>query len=467
MLDPATEEVVGEVSAAGPDDARRAVAAAVLGQKSWYGLTALARCEKLHDVARRLREQRPELAALMTREGGKPLKENLDEVEWCAACCDHFAEIGRASRGRVIPATGRHQLNLVMYEPCGVVACIVPWNYPLLLLFWKLAPALMAGNAVVIKPSELTPLSTLRLAEIFRDFPPGAVNIVTGFGKDVGEPLVTDEDVDVIAFTGSFETGQRIATLAAQTMKKLNLELSGNDPFIVFADADIDIAARGAVWAAFLNCGQVCTSAKRLYVERKIAGEFIDRFVSVTRSLKLGNGMSADTDIGPLVSARQREKFEAAVEDSRRRGATIRAGGRRPAGFARGFFYEPTVLTEVDHTFPLVSEETFGPAAPIMVVEDLEDAIAKANDSPFGLGANIYTKSLETAMTAMEQIKAGTFWVNEPLTDNDAAPFGGMKRSGIGRELGAEGLTAFQDVKHAHIDYVMEAKPDWFPYGKK
>ncbi len=464
--DPATEEVIGEVAAADHTDVSRATEAARRGQLLWNELPAITRAERLHEVARGLRAQREPLAELMTREGGKPLKENLDEVEWCAACCDYYAELGRSVRGRVVPAVGRHQLNLVTSEPLGVVACVVPWNYPLLLLFWKLAPALMAGNAVVVKPSELTPLSTLKVAELFHDFPPGAVNVVTGNGE-TGEALVSDPLVDCIAFTGSFETGRRIASIAAQTMKKVNLELSGNDPFIVFADADVDIAARGAVFAAFLNSGQVCTSAKRLYVERPIAEQFIEHFVAHTRALRLGNGREPLTDIGPHASARQREKFERAIEDARSRGATILAGGRRPEHLAKGFFYEPTVLTNVDHSFPMVAEETFGPAAPIMVVDGLEDAIRKANDSPYGLGANIYTRSLETAMTAMERIKAGTFWINEPLTDNDAAPFGGMKRSGIGRELGSEGLAAFQDVKHAHINYVMEAQPDWFPYGRR
>lgn len=461
---PATEEVIGEVATADRSDVARATESARRGQAIWSELPASTRAEKLHDLARGLRERQRALAEMMTREGGKPLRETLDEVEWCASCCDYYAEVGRSERGRVVPGVGKHQISLVLREPLGVVACVVPWNYPLLLLFWKVAPALMAGNAVVVKPSELTPLSTMMLADLFAALPPGTVNVVTGDG-DTGEALVSDPLVDCIAFTGSFETGRRIAAIAAQTMKRTNLELSGNDPFIVFADADVEIAARGAVWAAFLNTGQVCTSAKRLYVERPIAEAFIERFVAHTRALRIGNGLDPQTDIGPLASDRQRARFEAAVEDARGRGAEIRAGGRRPPHLGEGYFYEPTVLTGVDHSFPLVAEETFGPAAPIMVFDGLEDAIRKANDSPYGLGANIYTRSLETAMTAMERIRAGTFWINEPLTDNDAAPFGGMKRSGIGRELGSEGLAAFQEVKHALIDYVIEAKPDWFPYG--
>jgi betaine-aldehyde dehydrogenase len=412
-----------------------------------------------------LREHREAIALLLTQEGGKPLIENRDEVEWVAACFDYYAEIGRNEIGRVISPVQRHQMNFVVKEPYGVVVCIVPWNYPLLLLAWKMAPALAAGNCVVVKPSEYTPLATLLMAEVaLQHLPPGVVNVLTGYGTEVGEPLVAHPGTDLIAFTGSVATGRRIAVLAAEQLKKTHLELGGNDPLIVCDDVDLDVAVRGAVWAAYLNMGQVCTSGERFYVFESVAKKFIDRFVDFTLSLRIGNPMGPDVDLGPMISDIQRQKVEAKLEQAQNLGAKILCGGKRPSRFDRGYFFEPAVVTEVNHSMPLMREETFGPVAPIMVVKGIEEAVERANDSQYGLGANILTNSLEYAMTAAERIKAGTFWINDPLTDNDAGPFGGMRKSGIGRELGSEGLEAFRDTKHIHLDYKLEAKPYWYPY---
>jgi betaine-aldehyde dehydrogenase len=259
-------------------------------------------------------------------------------------------------------------------------------------------------------------------------------------------------------------TGRRIATLAAERVKRVNLELGGNDPFIVCDDVDLDVAVRGAVWAAYLNMGQVCTSGERFYVFARVAEEFIERFVNFTRTLRLGDPMGPDVDLGPMISAAQREKVEQKLERVREMGATVLCGGRRPERPARGYFFEPTVVVNVDHSMPLMREETFGPVAPIMRVKDINEAVALANDSEYGLGANILTNNLEYAMTAAERIKAGTFWINDPLTDNDAGPFGGMRLSGLGRELGAEGIEEFRETKHIHLDYKLEAKPYWYPY---
>jgi betaine-aldehyde dehydrogenase len=412
-----------------------------------------------------MRERQRDLATLLTEEGGKPLIENMDEVEWVAACFDYYAEVGRHESGRVIPPVQRHQMNFVMKEPYGVVVCIVPWNYPLLLMSWKVAPALAAGNAVIIKPSEHTPLSTLLLAEVaLQELPKGIVNVVTGYGQEVGEPLVAHRATQVIAFTGSVATGKRIAQLAAERVKKVNLELGGNDPFIICDDVDLEIAVRSAVWAAYLNMGQVCTSGERFYVFDSVANKFIERFVEFTGSLRLGDPMGPDIDLGPMISAVQREKVESKLDQVREMGATVLCGGKRPANPARGYYFEPTVVVDVDHSMPLMREETFGPVAPIMKVKDIDEAIALANDSEYGLGANILTNKLEYAMKAAERIKAGTFWINDPLTDNDAGPFGGMRMSGGGRELGAEGLEEFRETKHIHLDYKLEMKPYWYPY---
>jgi betaine-aldehyde dehydrogenase len=331
---------------------------------------------------------------------------------------------------------------------------------------WKVAPALAAGNTVVIKPSEMTPLSTLAFAEIFDHLPQGVVNIVTGYGREAGEPLVVDPRVRVVAFTGSLDTGRQIARLAAEQMKKLHLELGGKDAFIVAEDADLDIAVPGVAWAALLNTGQVCTSTERVYVHESIARPFIERITEYARGLRLGNGLDAGTDVGPMIGASYRAKVEAHVEDARMHGAEILTGGRRPLSQERGYFYEPTVLVNVDHSMRIMREETFGPTIPIMTYHSFDDAIRLANDSPFGLGANLYSYDARRVKQFYDEVEAGTLWVNDPLTDNDAGPFGGMKLSGMGRELGEEGLDEFRETKHVHWDIQGGAKPWWYPYNR-
>lgn len=462
--DPATEEVVGYAPHAGVGDARRAIAGAAHAFTTWRRTTAHDKAHLLHEVAQKLRTHCEELATLMTREGGKPLLENRDEIGWCASCFDYYAELQRTSRGRVIPSVEHSQLALVLKEPYGVVAAIVPWNYPLLLMAWKVAPALAAGNCVVLKPSEQTPLCTLRFAELCcAHLPPGVLNIVTGFA-DVGRELVVSPHTQLVAFTGSFATGREIARLAADRVKKTHLELGGKDAFIVAEDADLELAVPAVAWAALLNAGQVCTSTERVYVQQQIAAQFTERLVDLVRSLRLGPGLEPTTDIGPLVGEKYRAKVEAHVDEARTRGARILTGGRRPPQFARGFFYEPTVLTEVDHSFHIMREETFGPTIPIMTYERFDEAIALANDCDYGLGANLYTNDPRKVKRYYEEVKAGTCWVNDPLTDNDAGPFGGMKFSGGSRELGEEGLEAFLETKHVHWDIEAQRKGWWFPY---
>ncbi len=463
--DPAREEVIAEVAAPSAEQIDAAVEGARGAQREWAATPAAERAEALHELAARLRARTDELAELMTREGGKPLVENRDEVGWTASAFDFYAELARTSAGRVIPPVESSQLALVLKEPLGTVACIVPWNYPLLLLAWKLAPVLAAGNAALCKPSELTPLSTLALAPCVEHLPSGLVALLAG-GGDVGERLVDDERVDGIAFTGSVATGTRIAERAARRVARVNLELGGKDPFIVCADvaAEIEIAARGGAWAAFLNAGQVCTSAERFYVQQEVYDDFVSAFVDHTRTLRVGDPMDPATDVGPMVSAAQRDKVLAHVERAVAAGAEVLVGGDR-AGQERGHFLAPTVVTGAPAETDLLREETFGPVAPIVPVASLDEAIALANGSQYGLGANVYTRDLETAIRCARELRAGTVWINDPLTDNDAGPFGGFKRSGLGRELGQEGLDAFQETKHVHIETKLEVKDWWYPYG--
>jgi betaine-aldehyde dehydrogenase len=463
---PFDESVIATVGSASAEQVAAAVAAAERAAPAWAAMPAAERAELLHALADRLVARTDELGALMTREGGKPLVENTDEVGWTASAFHFYAELARAEQGRVIPPVEASQLALVLKEPLGVVACIVPWNYPLLLLAWKLAPALAAGNTCVCKPSELTPLSTLALADSLDHMPPGVVNIVAGAG-DVGETLIDDERVAGIAFTGSVGTGTRINQRVAGRMARVNLEMGGKDAFIVCADVagEIEIAARGGAWAAFLNAGQVCTSAERFYVERSVYDDFLAAFVDHTRSLRIGDPMDPATDIGPLASAVQRDKVRAQLDGAVDAGATLVVGGDS-AGFDRGHFLSPAVVTGAAAETDLLREETFGPVAPIVPVDSLEEAIAHANGSEYGLGANVYTRDLATAIRCARELKAGTVWINDPLTDNDAGPFGGFKRSGLGRELGREGLEAFQETKHVHIETRLEIKDWWYPYGK-
>ena len=461
---PATEEIVDEVPRANGKDADLAVEAAAEAFRDWRGLPGIERAALMHEFATRLRQKRRGVARQLTLEGGKPLIENLDEVEWVAAVFDYYGELARDQGGKVIAPVFRHQVNFVRKEPYGVVVAIAPWNYPLLLTSWKVAPALAAGNTVVIKPSNETPLSTLMLAEDFALFGKGVVNILTGFGPEVGEPLVVHRDTALVAFTGSIATGKQIALSAAPHLKKLNLELGGNDPFIVCDDVDLDVAARGAVWAAFLNMGQVCTSGERFYVFESVFEAFVKKFVAITRKLRIGNPLGPDIDCGPLIREAHRKQIERKIEEAVAGGARVICGGRRPPQLKKGYFFEPTVLTGITQEMPLMRSETFGPVAPLVPVKGIEEAVRLADDSLYGLGANIYTNNLEYAMYAMENIHAGTFWINDPLTDNDAGPFGGMRLSGIGRELGIEGLDAFREPKHVHMDYRIEAKPYWYPY---
>jgi betaine-aldehyde dehydrogenase len=467
IINPATEEVFEQVLDGSRADADAAVVVANKAFGVWRRMTAVSRGELLHEVAERLKARTEEIARLLTMEGGKPLRENLDEVGWCVACFRYYAELGRNSRGRVIPSIESTQLSMVLKEPYGVVVCIVPYNYPLLLMVWKVAPALAAGNTVIIKPSSITPLATLALSACFEVLPPGTVNIVTGSGEAIGHALVTHPDTHVVAFTGSAGTGRKIACLCAERFKKVTLELGGKDPFVVCEDSDINVAARAVAWAACLNAGQVCTSSERIYVQRTIADRFLEALVNFMGTLRIGPGIEPSTDIGPLARDRYRRNVEEHVEEARKRGAVVLTGGKRPAGFQKGYYYEPTVLANVTSSMRVMTEETFGPVAPVMVYDDFDEAIRLAQGTQYGLGAVLFTRDALKAKTFFEEVKAGTIWINDPLTDNDAGPFGGMKMSGLGRELGLEGLEEFMETKHVHWDFVQQEKPWWYPYKRE
>ena len=464
VIDPATEEQAGQAARGGPRDVELAVAAAKTAFPAWKRTSPFARADLLVEIGRRLRTHRDELAVTLTGETGRTLRKNRGYVDWSATCFEYYAGLVRDRRGRVIPSAEPGQLNLVLKEPLGVVGCIVPWNYPLLLLAWKVAPALAAGNTVVIKPASQTPLMTLDLHAVFDHLPRGVVNIITGAGSEVGDALVRHPDVPCIAFTGSTEVGRHIYRLGADRMKKLHLELGGSDAVIVCADAEIDSAARAVAWTAFLNAGQVCTSAERIYVEASIHDRFAEAFAAFTRTLVVGPGMDERTEVTPLIGRAERDRVEALVATAVREGGTIAAGGRRPPGQPRGWYYEPTVLIGMRQGMALLSDEIFGPVAPVVPFADFDEALGFANDSPYGLGATLFSNDPRRVRRYYEEIEAGNVWVNDPLVDNPAGPFGGMKMSGLGRELGEEGLGEFQQTKHVHWDIEARPKPWWFPW---
>jgi acyl-CoA reductase-like NAD-dependent aldehyde dehydrogenase len=462
--DPATEEVLGRVPTATAADVDRAVVAASRAWDDWRYTAANDRAELLHEAVAKSFEHHEELVELLTREQGKARPEQEEEAEWALTSLRYYAELGRNGLGRVIPSgEPRTQLNLVLKEPYGVVGAIVPWNYPLLLLSWKLAPALAAGNTVVIKPSELTSLVTLEWIErCFDHFPPGVVNVVTGTGQEAGEALVRHPAVRVIAMTGSVPTGQRIASIAAPMMKHLHLELGGKDAFVVAPDADLDTAVEALAYSALLNAGQVCTSSERIFVPTDVREGFAEALTAKVASLRLGHGLDEGTDLGPLAADRFRGKVAQHVRDAVDRGAKVLTGGSAPD--RPGYFFEPTVLVDVDDDMVIMREETFGPTIPVASYGSVDEVIERVNASPMGLGATLRSSDPALIKQFYEGVKVGTVWINDPLTDNYAGPFGGMKMTGGGRELGPEGLETFLETKHVHWDFSQDAKDWWYPY---
>lgn len=465
VINPATEETITDVARGTKADSHLAVDAALTAFPVWKNMPANERAAALHEVAAKIRTHREKLIRLLTIEEGKPIPENDEELWWVEDTFDYYAELARHERGRVLPPGEAGQFNFVLKEPYGVVGCIVPWNYPLMLLAWKMAPALAAGNTVVIKPSELTPLSTLRLIELACDhLPPGVANVITGYGPEVGEPLVLHPEVPVIAFTGSLAVGQHIARLAAPLIKKMHLELGGKDPMVIAPDAPLDFAVRALAYAALINTGQVCTSTERVYVHESMYPQFAEQLASFVDNLRLGNGLDAGVDIGPMIRNRFRENVESQLKDAAAQGANILIGGRRPKNLERGFFLKPAVVTNVNHSMRLMKEETFGPVIPLMPYGDFDEAIRLANDCQFGLGASLMSNDAKLVKRFFEGVRAGTIWINDPLTDNFAGPFGGMKMSGLGRELGQEGIDEYLAVKHVHWDIEGGLKDYWYPY---
>ena len=460
---PFNQEIITHVPDSDKNDIDKAVSAAKRAYKDWHIMSAGDRRDLMRELATKSRENSKELAKTISMEMGKPLPEALDEIDTIADFLEYYGELSRDEVGRIVAPVEMKTMSLVRYESVGVVGCIIPWNYPLALMGWKLAPALAAGNTVVMKPSEITPLSILHWCRIIDSvLPPGVINVVTGYGQSAGEPIVRHPDVSVVTFTGSVATGKKIASLAADNLKKVSLELGGKDPMIICDDADIEIAAQGASWGGFVNAGQVCTSIERVYVFESVIDQFTEAIIEEAKKVVLGNPMDPNTDIGPMASKAQQEKAIQKVEQAVSDGARLLAGGNVPKDFENGYFYQPTVLDKIKPNMEIVTEETFSPVLPIQKVSSIEEAIQQSNDSIYGLGCSIFTNDIDRALTAADDIKSGTVCINCPLMENIAAPFGGMKQSGIGREHGKEALDEFREAKHIFIDYKQESKDWWF-----
>jgi acyl-CoA reductase-like NAD-dependent aldehyde dehydrogenase len=456
---PADGRLVGRYGRGTAADVDRAVAAArhAFDDTSWPTMPARERSAILLRVAALLRERAPEIGRRIALELGKPVKLARGEVTLTAEVFEYYGCLIQDLRGHAVSQHTPHALGLVLHEPAGVVAAITPWNFPLLLLSWKVAPALAAGCTVVAKPASLTPGSTLDLAVVLRDagVPAGAYNVVTGGGSDVGGALTAHPGVDKIAFTGSTEVGRQVLTAAATNIKKVTLELGGKSPNIVFPDADLDAAVKGAYWGIFLNTGQACQAGSRLLVHRDIHDEFVGRLTEMARSSRVGDPLEESTMIGPVVDEKQLATVMSYIETGVAEGATMCVGGDRVRGetFDAGLYVQPTVFDGVSSSMAVGREEIFGPVLSVFTFDDAADAVRQANDSMYGLAAAVWTSNIDTAINTAKGLKAGTVWVN---TYHDAGlpfvlPMGGYKSSGIGRELGREGLEEYFETKSIHI----------------
>lgn len=445
VTNPSTLEGIGEVAFSSPEDVRREIERADVAFASWRKTPFGERAAILRTAAKSLRAAADEIAALLTREQGKPLKEARIEVERCADTFDLYSEsdVGTIVREVEIPGKAAQ----VVRRPLGVCAAIVPWNFPLTLMANKLVPALATGNTVVVKPAPSTPLAASRCIELLyaAGLPEGVVGVVIG-GADVGAALIEHPSVRKVSFTGSTGTGKAIMALAAKGLKRLTLELGGNDAMIVCADADIAGAARAAAVGRFFNAGQACIATKRIYVERSKYEDFVQRVSERAAKLPVGDGFDPNVRMGPLHSQTQRESVEGFVRDAVQRGAKASAGGKR-SDAGRGYFYEPTVLVDVPVDARLISEECFGPVLPVMPFDTLDEAFASANKTVFGLGSSIWTNDRAAQERAIAELDAGYTWINDIATDYDRLPFGGVKESGFGKERGTEVLSEYLELK--------------------
>ena len=451
VINPATGDLVDFAPKGNESDTRAAIDAAHAVFQEWSETSAESRAQLILKGIDVVKKEIPDLAVLLTKEQGKPVGDSQREIEHFLHGMNFYAGLASKIRGSYVPLPDTKMYGMVLKQPVGVTAAIVPWNFPITLMGTKVGPALAAGCTVVVKPALTTPLTTLRIVELLNQagLPKGVLNVVTGPPDVVGEELLRNPKVSRVAFTGASKTGQHVISVAGAQMKRVTLELGGSDPMIVCEDAEIDKALTGASVGRFYNCGQACLAVKRLYVVESIYSQFVEKLVGKAQRLKIGNGLDKDTRLGPMHTKVQREEVESQIADAVKRGAKVVLGGKRPEGaeFEKGFYYLPTILTDAPHDSRVVTEETFGPVLPVFKVKDLDEGIERANSSQYGLGSSVWTKDLSKARRAAERLQAGNVWINSLHIGYDEMPFGGVKFSGIGREHGPEALEYYLETK--------------------
>ena len=464
---PATGQTLAEVAEADKADIDKAVNAARRAfEGKWSKLSARDRGRLMYKLSQLIESHASELAAFETADNGKPIKESLYvDLPQVVENFEYFAGWATKIEGETIPVPGR-MFNYTLREPIGVCGQIIPWNFPLLMAAWKLAPALAAGNTVVLKPAEQTPVGAMELAKLIEEagFPKGVVNIVPGYGETAGAALAAHKGIDKIAFTGSTEVGKIIAKAAADNLTKVSLELGGKAPNIVFADSDLDQAVAGAMMGIFYNQGQVCCAGSRLFVEESIKDEFLSKLTQRAEKIAVGDPMDKSTQMGPQVSQEQLDRIQCYVDIARSEGASVVTGGETPqldGDFKNGYFFKPTIFGEVNNRMRVAQEEIFGPVVSVITFKDDEELIKQANDTVYGLSAGIWTRDITRAHRFAREIKAGVVWINTFNMFNAASPFGGYKQSGYGREMGRHALDLYTQVKSVWVD--LSGRPiGWF-----
>ncbi|PIA62274.1 hypothetical protein AQUCO_00200337v1 [Aquilegia coerulea] len=476
IINPATELVIGDIPAATIEDVEIAVAAArkALSRnkgQDWASASGAHRAKYLRAIAAKITERKADLAKFEAIDCGKPLDEAAWDIDDVAGCFEYYAELAEgldAKQKAPIPIPMDTFKTHVLREPIGVVGLITPWNYPLLMATWKVAPALAAGCAAILKPSELSSVTCLELADVCKEvgLPPGVLNILTGLGPEAGAPLASHPHVDKIAFTGSTATGSKIMTAAAQMVKPVSLELGGKSPIVVFEDVDLDKAAEWTAFGCFWTNGQICSATSRLLIHEDIADEFLQKLASWTKNIKISDPLEEGCRLGPVVSGGQYEKIMKFISTAKSEGATVLCGGQRPQHLSKGFFIEPTIITDVDTSMQIWREEVFGPVLCVKKFRTEEEAIELANDTHYGLGAAVISKDLERCERVAKAFQAGIVWVNCSQPCFSQAPWGGNKRSGFGRELGEWGLENYLSVKQV-TQYVSDEPWGWYASPSK
>lgn len=452
VVNPATNEKFATVPNGGTQEAIKAVNAAHEAFKNWSKLTAAERGAYLMKWHQLIDQAKDEIGALMTKEQGKPLQEAIGEVNYANSFISWYAEEGKRIYGETIPASDSKKRILVQKQPVGVIAAITPWNFPAAMITRKVAPALAAGCTAVIKPAELTPLTAIKIVELAEQagIPKGVINIVTGDAKAIGEAWMKDGRVRKISFTGSTEVGKLLMRQAADTVKKVSLELGGHAPFIVTENANIEKAVQGLIASKYRNAGQTCVCANRIYVHEAIIDAFVDAFTKAVAEFKVGNGLEEGVNIGPLIDERAVNKVVAQLKDATEKGAKVAIGGNKVEDL-KGFFIEPTVLVDVTDDMLCMNEETFGPLAPIATFQTVEEVIERANNTPYGLAAYVFSENISEAVQISEGLEYGIVGLNDGLPSVAQAPFGGYKQSGLGREGGHYGIEEYLEVKYISI----------------